>query len=70
MSQKLVVPRADVVRNEGVKALIEKLGIAKSAFFLREKISQEVDYLEVKQEMFAEKTAREIYTEIKKSVES
>jgi len=55
------------VRVEGITAIIEQLGIAKAAFFLRENMSQNVDYLEVKEEMFVNKTAREIYAEIKRN---
>ncbi|MCL1466109.1 hypothetical protein [Argonema galeatum] len=67
MVNKLVVPKMSEVRVEGIKAIIEQLGIAKAAFFLRENMSQNVDYLEVKEEMFVNKTAREIYAEIKRN---
>jgi hypothetical protein len=67
MSQKLVVPHKDSIRTEGVKVIIERLGIAKTAFFCRETMSQPMDYLELKEKMFGEKTAREIYEEIKKN---
>ncbi|MDY6802632.1 MAG: hypothetical protein SXA11_02335 [Cyanobacteriota bacterium] len=46
MSQKLVVPQMDSIRTEGVKVIIERLGIAKVAFFCRETMSQPMDYLE------------------------
>lgn len=55
------------VRVEGIKAIIEQLGIAKAAFFLRENMSQNVDYLKIKDQMFVNKTAREIYAEIKRN---
>ncbi len=67
MVNKLVVPKMSEVRVEGITAIIEQLGIAKAAFFLRENMSQNVDYLEVKEEMFVNKTAREIYAEIKRN---
>ena len=67
MTNKLVVPKMSEVRVEGIKAIIEQLGIAKAAFFLRESMSQNVDYLEVKEQMFDQKTAREIYAEIKRN---
>lgn len=65
MNQKLVVPPMNSIRTESVKVIIERLGIAKAAFFCRETMSQPMDYLELKDEMFGEKTAREIYEEIK-----
>ena len=67
MSEKLVVPKMKSVRVEGIKAIIEGLGIAKAAFFFRETMSHEVDYLEVKSRLFGNKSAREIYQEIKQS---
>ncbi|WP_224410503.1 hypothetical protein [Oscillatoria salina] len=65
MVQKLIVPEMASVRTESVRAIIDRLGIAKAAFFFRETMSQSVDYLELKEKMFGEKTAREIYREIK-----
>ncbi|NEQ35511.1 MAG: hypothetical protein F6K40_04025 [Okeania sp. SIO3I5] len=67
MNQKLVVPQMDAIRTESVKVIIEQLGIAKAAFFCRETMSQSIDYLELKEKMFGEKTAREIYEKIKKN---
>ena len=67
MNQKLVVPQMDSIITESVKVIIERLGIASSAFFCRETMSQPMDYLELKEKMFGEKTAREIYEEIKKN---
>ena len=65
MREKLVVPKMKSVRVEAMKAIVEGLGIAKSAFFFRETMSQEVDYLEVKERLYGNKSAREIYQEIK-----
>ena len=65
--QNLIVPKMDSIRIEGMKAIIERLGLAGAAFFIRENLSQEVDYLEVKEQMFGDKTARELYEDIKKS---
>ncbi len=67
MTNKLVVPKISEIRVEGIKAIIEQLGIAKAAFFLRESMSQKVDYLKIKEQMFSNKTAREIYAEIKRN---
>ena len=65
MNSKVIVPKMNSVRVEGVKAIVGQLGIGKAAFFLRENMSQDVDYLELKEQMFGSKTAREIYQEIK-----
>ncbi|NEQ39649.1 MAG: hypothetical protein F6K40_26695 [Okeania sp. SIO3I5] len=65
MNQKLIVPEMALIRSESVQAIIDRLGIAKAAFFCRETMSQSVDYLELKETMFGKKSAREIYEEIK-----
>ncbi len=66
MNQKLIVPEMALVRSESIRAIINSLGIAKAAFLCRETMSQSVDYLELKEKMFGEKSAREIYEEVKK----
>ncbi len=65
MTSKLVVPKMEYIRIEGMKAIIDRLVIAQAAFFFRANLSQEVDYLQVKEEMFGDKSARELYEEIK-----
>lgn len=65
MSQRLIVPEMASVITESVRAIIDRLGIAKAAFFCRETMSQSVDYLELKEKMFGEKTAKVLYGEIK-----
>lgn len=66
MVNKLIVPKTSEVRVEGINVIIEQLGIAKAAFFLRENMSQNGDYLELKDQIFGFLTAREIYEEIKR----
>lgn len=66
MVNKLVVPKIEEVRVQAIKAIIEQLGIAKAAFFCRVNMSQNVDYLELKEQMFGNKTAMQIYEEIKR----
>ncbi|WP_221275416.1 hypothetical protein [Microcystis aeruginosa] len=51
--------------NWRVKALVERLGIDKAAFFLRETASQPLNYLEIKDQLFGEMTATDIYAQIK-----
>ena len=61
----LTIPEIEEIRKEGVKALVERLGIAKAAFFLRETSSQPLNYLEIKDQLFGEMTATDIYAQIK-----
>lgn len=63
--QKLVVPRSESVKYEAVQMLINGLGLTKTAFFIRENLSSQSDYLELKEKMFGEKTAADIYNDIK-----
>jgi len=64
---KLVVPRSEYVRYEAVQMLINGLGLTKTAFFIRENLSSQGDYLEMKEKLFGEKNAADIYNDIKKS---
>ena len=66
VQQNLTIPQSEEIRKEGVKALVERLGIAKAAFFLRETASQPLNYLEIKDKLFGEITATDIYCQIKK----
>lgn len=61
----LTIPKISDIRAEAIQTIIDRLGITKAAFFLRESMSQKVDYLRVKDELFTGKTAEEIYAEIK-----
>jgi hypothetical protein len=61
----LTIPEIDEIRKEGVKALVERFGMAKAAFFLRETASQPLNYLEIKDQLFGEMTATDIYAQIK-----
>ncbi len=58
------LPDMKVLKSEVVETIIKSLGITKAAFFIRETISQKIDYLEIKEKLFGSKTAAEIYTEI------
>ncbi|MEN8217331.1 MAG: hypothetical protein ABFS56_13375 [Pseudomonadota bacterium] len=62
---KLVVPRSESVKYEAVQILINGLGLTKTAFFIRENLSNQGDYLEMKEKLFGDKTAADIYNEIK-----
>jgi len=53
-----------------VQANMERLGIAQAAFFLRETASQPLNYLEIKDQLFGEMTATDIYAQIKGGYDS
>jgi hypothetical protein len=61
---KLVVPRSECVKDEAVQIRVNQLGLTKTAFFIRENLSSQTDYLEMKQELFGNKTAADLYHEI------
>ncbi|MBA3923026.1 MAG: hypothetical protein H0X31_15555 [Nostocaceae cyanobacterium] len=63
MAQALF-PRSNDVRYEAINALIKRLGIAKTAFFIREMMSQPVDYLKVKDRLFENMAFADICSEI------
>lgn len=66
-SRKLIVPKTDDIRRQGIKVIVERMGIAGAAFFLRETMAQEVNYLELKSQLFGNMTVADIYREINKS---
>ncbi len=66
LPDKLTIPRSEETRSEAVQTLIEHLGITKAALFLRDSLRQGVDYLQIKDELFGDKTAADLYDEIKK----
>lgn len=61
-----MLPVNNSVRNEAIRLLINKLGISKSSIFLRDNLSQDTDYLKIKNKLFADKSAGELYKEINK----
>jgi hypothetical protein len=69
MTKNLKIPKIEEVKIEVIQTLIDQLGVAKSAYFFREFMYQKLDYLEIKEKIFGEKTAEEIYNEIKKKKE-
>ena len=64
-AKKMMVPSSEEVRSEAVQMLIKRMGITKAAIFIKENMAQKTDYLKVKEELFAEKSAAELYKEIK-----
>ncbi len=65
-AEKLMVPSSEEVRIEAVQTLIKRMGTTKAAIFIRETMSQKTDYLKTKDELFAGKSAAQLYEEIKK----
>ena len=65
-AKKLMVPSSEEVRSEAVQMLIKQMGITKAAIFIRENMAQKMDYVKVKDELFAGKSAAKLYEEIKK----
>lgn len=62
---KLVVPRTESVKYEAVQILINGLGFTKAAFFIRENLSNQDDYLKMKEKLFGDQTAADIYNKMK-----
>ncbi|OGW27944.1 MAG: hypothetical protein A2X59_11595 [Nitrospirae bacterium GWC2_42_7] len=61
------LPDTKFIKSEVIDVIVKKLGITKTAFFLRETMSQKTDYLEIKKKLFEDKTAAELYKEIIRS---
>ncbi|PIQ95024.1 MAG: hypothetical protein COY75_04450 [Nitrospirae bacterium CG_4_10_14_0_8_um_filter_41_23] len=58
------LPDIKILKSEVVDTIVRSLGITKAAFFFRETMSQKTDYLEIKERLFGEKTAAQLYDEI------
>ena len=59
------VPHSGAIRHEAIQILINNLDLTKVSFFIRDNLSNQSDYLEMKEKLFGDKTAAEIYNEIK-----
>lgn len=58
------LPDIKELKTEIIEEIIKSFGITKAAFFIREMMAQKVDYLEIKDRLFGEKSVAELYTEI------
>ncbi len=58
------LPDIKGLKSEVVEMIVKNFGITKAAFFLREILSQNIDYLKIKDTLFGDKTSAELYTEI------
>jgi len=65
-TKTIEIPTANQVRVEAITLLVDNLGPAKAAIFIREQFSQKADYLLTRQKIFNEKSVDEIYVDIKK----
>ncbi len=66
IAEKLTLPKSHEISAEAIQILISRLGITKTAFFIREYLFQKEDYLKLREDLLGEKTAAEIFEEIKK----
>ena len=64
-AKNLMIPSSEEVRSEAIQTLIKRMGITKAAIFIRENMAQKMDYVKVKDELFAGKSAAKLYVEIK-----
>jgi len=58
------LPDIKELKTEVIGEIVKSFGITKAAFFIREMMYQKVEYIEIKDRLFGEKTAAELYTEI------
>lgn len=61
----VTLPIGRQVKTEAVQTIIERMGITKAAIFLRETMSQPTDYIGLKDKLFANTSAADVYTAIK-----
>jgi hypothetical protein len=59
------VPHSDSVRHEAIQILFNSLDLTKVSFFIRDNLSNQTDYLEMKEKLFGDKTVSEIYNKMK-----
>jgi len=57
--------KEDSVRDEAIQILINSLDLTKVSFFIRDNLSNQTDYLEMKKKLFGDKTVSEIYNKMK-----
>jgi hypothetical protein len=61
------VPSMSEVRGEAIAAVVARLGIGKAGFFIRETMSQPVNYLDIKDHLFDRVTVTDICGEIQQN---
>jgi hypothetical protein len=65
-AKKTTVPSSVEVRSEAIQTLVKRMGITKAAVFIRDSMSQKTDYLQIKEQLFGNKSVEELYAEIRK----
>jgi len=61
----VTLPMGGQVKTEAVQTIIELMGITKAALFMRETMSQPTDYCALKDKLFANTSAEDVYVAIK-----
>jgi hypothetical protein len=64
MNSSIAVRDMREIRVEVIQTILKNLGLAKSAMYLRENFSSKTDYLQIKEELFSNKSTEEIYNDI------
>lgn len=58
------LPDISKLKTEVVEKIVGDFGITKAGFFIREMMSQKIDYLAIKDKLFGDKNSRKVYNEI------
>lgn len=64
MTKVQSLPDIRELKTQIIEEIVKNFGITKTAFFIREMMSQKGDYLEIKDSLFGEKTVADLYAEI------
>jgi hypothetical protein len=67
VQKKVIIPDSEQVRIEATQTLVEQLGIAKAAFFIRDNLAQKTDYAAIKKQLFDKLSAAEVFEQMKQS---
>lgn len=58
------LPDISKLKTEVIEKIVGDFGITKAGFFIREMMSQKIDYLAIKDKLFGDKNSREVYGKI------
>ena len=67
VQKKVIIPDSEQVRVEATQTLVERLGIAKAALFIRDNLAQKTDYTAIKKQLFDKLSAAEVFEQMKQS---
>jgi hypothetical protein len=65
VQKRVVIPDSEQVRVEATQTLVERLGIAKAALFIRDNLAQKTDYTAIKKQLFDKLSAVEVFERMK-----